>query len=171
MQQWHAHKSCTKRELKSLIGTLHYACTIVCPGRSFLQQAINLLSLAKRPHHHRRLSASFRSDIAWWLAFASQWNGCFLLSTASNQSVELTFDASGNWGCGAWCGLHCFKYSGMTVQRFLNCNKRAHSSYYCSSNLGVSWTGHKVIARCDNESIVTVLNSRYSNEPHVMSML
>jgi len=36
---------------------------------------------------------------------------------------------------------------------------------------GKNWTGHKVIARCDNESVVTVLNSRYSKEPYVMSML
>ena len=60
-----------RRELDSLIGTLHHACTVVRPGHSFLRQAITLLSLAKRPHHHIRLNASFRSDIAWWQAFAT----------------------------------------------------------------------------------------------------
>ena len=29
-------------------------------------------------------------------------NGCSLLSAADNQSVEITSDASGNWGCKAW---------------------------------------------------------------------
>lgn len=37
--------------------------------------------------------------------------------------------------------------------------------------LGSNWTSCRVIARCDNESIVTVLNSHYSKKPHVMSML
>ena len=43
-----------------------------------------------------RLNASVRSDIAWWNAFATQWNGCSLLSTTGSQSVELTSDASGH---------------------------------------------------------------------------
>ena len=58
MQQWYARKSCTRRELESLIGTLHHACTVVRPGRSFLRRAISLLSLAERPHHHIRLNAT-----------------------------------------------------------------------------------------------------------------
>ena len=36
VQQWHAHESCAKRELEYLIGNLHHACTVVCPGFSFL---------------------------------------------------------------------------------------------------------------------------------------
>ena len=111
---------------------------------------------------------SFRSDAAWWWAFATQWNGRFLLTTTGDQSVELTSDTSGNWGCGAWCELKWFQMQ--WHKRFLNCNKRAGSNYYCSSYLGKDWIGHRVIARCDNESIMTVLNSRYSKEPYVMSM-
>ena len=36
---------------------------------------------------------------------------------------------------------------------------------------GVSLTDHKMIARYDSESIMTVHNSRYSKEPHVMNMM
>ena len=115
----------------------HHACSVVHLGCSFLQQAISLLRLSKRPHHHIRLSASFRSDMAWWLAFASQLSWCFLLSTTGNQSVELTSDASGNWGCGAWCGLKWFQVqSDDHTNNFFNSKKRAHSNYYCNSNLG-----------------------------------
>ena len=37
VQQWQACKSCKKRELESLIGTLHHVCAVVHPGRSFLR--------------------------------------------------------------------------------------------------------------------------------------
>ena len=35
--QWSVRKSCTKRELLSLIGQLQHACCVVRPGRSFLR--------------------------------------------------------------------------------------------------------------------------------------
>ena len=172
VQQWQARKSCTKRELESLIGTLHHACTVVCPGRSFLRQAITLLSLAKRPHHHIRLNVSFRSDMAWWQAFATQWNGCSLLITTCSRSVELTLDASGHWGCGAWCGSKWFQVQWDDCTKdFSIAIKELIPIIIAAVIWGSNWTGYRVIARCDNESIVTVLNSRYSKEPHVMSML
>ncbi len=37
-------RTCTRRELESLIGT---ACKVITPGRSFLRRAISLLSVAK----------------------------------------------------------------------------------------------------------------------------
>ena len=172
MHHWQAHKSCTRQELESLIGTLQHACTVVRPGRSFLRQAITLLSLAKQPHHHIRLNTSFRSDIAWWQAFATQWNGCSLLSTISSPSVELTSDASGFWGCGAWWGSKWFQVQwDDCTKEFSIAIKELIPIIIATVIWGSDWTGCKVIARCDNESVVTVLNSRHSKEPHVMSML
>ena len=115
---------------------------------------------------------SFRSDVAWWSAFASQWNGRFLLSSTDDQSIELTSDASGNWGCGAWCGLKWFQMQWNDGTKYFSIAIKELIPIIIAAVIwGRNWTGHKVIARCDNESVVTVLNSRYSKEPHVMSML
>lgn len=42
LQQWLQHRSCTKRDLLSLIGTLQHASSVVRPGRAFLRLIINL---------------------------------------------------------------------------------------------------------------------------------
>ena len=102
----------------------------------------------------------------------SQWNECCLLSTTDNQSVELTSIASENWGCGAWCGSKWFQ------EQWDDCSK--HFSISIKELIPIviaeiawetSWTAHEAIARCNNESIVTILNSHYSKEPHVMNMM
>lgn len=46
-------------ELQSLIGTLQFACTVVTPGRPFLQRIINLRRGVRRRFHHIRLNNEF----------------------------------------------------------------------------------------------------------------
>ena len=106
---WLTKKVCTPRELESLIGTLHHACKVIKPGRSFLRRAIALLSVASKRHHHIRLNSEFRSDMMWWKVFASHWNGTSLLVRTGPPDVMFTSDASGSWGCGAWSQQHWFQ--------------------------------------------------------------
>ena len=101
--RWSRRKSCTCKELESLIGLLQFACRVIRPGRSFLRRMIAFLSMAKQAHHHIRLNWQFRSDLAWWKLFAAQWNGVGVLPQPNEASpVCLVTDASGNWGCGGW---------------------------------------------------------------------
>lgn len=57
--QWQHKRSCTKRELLSLIGQLQHACRVVRPGRTFLRRMIDLSTCAKELHHHLRLNTVF----------------------------------------------------------------------------------------------------------------
>ena len=101
--EWLPRRSCTRKELESLIGTLQHACKVVRPGRSFLRRAIALLSVANQSFHHIRLNQEFRSDLLWWKTFALHWNGAALISDLDlHQPIIVTSDASGSWGCGAW---------------------------------------------------------------------
>ena len=68
---WRSKKSCTKRELLSLIGLLQHACRVVRSGRSFLRRMINLSTVVSDPHHHIWLNKGFRSDLEWWAGWAS----------------------------------------------------------------------------------------------------
>ena len=63
VSSWRGKRSCRKRELLSLIGHLQHATRVVKPGRSFIRHMIDLAQVAKKLHHHIRLSASFRSDL------------------------------------------------------------------------------------------------------------
>ena len=75
VEQWLCKKSCTKRELLSLIGHLSHACKVIKPGRPFLRRIIELSTIAKELHHHLRLNVATRSDLHWWKFFLDHWNG------------------------------------------------------------------------------------------------
>ncbi len=58
-EQFQHRRSCTLKELQSLIGTLNFACKVVPPGRPFLQRIIALTRNIKKPHHHIKLNSGF----------------------------------------------------------------------------------------------------------------
>ena len=115
LQEWGDRKVCTRKELESLVGLLNHACKVVHPGRSFLRRMIDLLAATgragpRKPFHHIRLNREFRSDLAWWRTFVQPWNGVGLVHGAVlSPQFECTSDASGVWGCGAWCGSAWFQ--------------------------------------------------------------
>ena len=57
-----------------------------------------------------RLSREARADIEWWHQYASSWNGIAMMASAetTRRQVQITSDASGNWGCGAFWGTKWF---------------------------------------------------------------
>ena len=60
---WRIKKTCTRRELESLIGHLQHAAKVVRPDRRFIRGMLSLLQIAAKPHHYVRLNASFRADL------------------------------------------------------------------------------------------------------------
>ena len=169
---WIGKKACTKNELESLIGSLHHACQVIHPGRSFMRRAISLLKVAKCRHHHIRLNAEFRSDMMWWKVFASHWNGASLLIHKDSTEVTLTSDASGTWGCGAYSSHKWFQ---------LRWNDKVRGWHIAAKELipiviagivwGKEWKGCRVLAQCDNAAVVAVVNKRYCQDKHLMRML
>ena len=73
--RWECRKSCTPKELQSLIDTLHFACKVVPPDRSFLQRMIALTKELVKPHCHIRLNNGFREDLRIWKQLIDNWNG------------------------------------------------------------------------------------------------
>ena len=171
--KWVARKSCTRKELESLLGTLQFACRVIPAGRSFLRRMIPLLSHASSAHHHIRLSKHFRSDLAWWKVFAEQWNGVGLLPQQDEApSVCLTTDASGAWGCGGWTGSHWFQlqWPQSLVTKHIAI-KELVPILIGLAVWGSYWSRRHVICYCDNDAVVAVMRSRCSKEPDLMHLL
>lgn len=59
-------RTCTLKELQSLIGTLNFACRVIPHGRPFLQHMIELTRKVAKPHHHIKLSKGFFKDLTMW---------------------------------------------------------------------------------------------------------
>ena len=172
LAEWERRKSCTRRELESLIGTLQHACTIIRSGRTFLRNAIPLLKMAKQQHHHIRWSVEIRSDLAWWKLFATSWNGTGLVIPPNPTTHIVTSDASGSWGCGAWFQDNWFSISWEQSHSTLHITvKEMVPILLAAITWGHNWKGGQVVVRCDNMAVVTALNNRTCREKFVMQML
>ena len=53
----------TRRDLEPLIGSLHHACRVVVPGRTFLRRTIDLLCCFRHRDYPIRLNVDFRRDL------------------------------------------------------------------------------------------------------------
>ena len=99
LREWSSRKWCTRVQLESLIGKLHYACLVVWPGRTFLRRMINLLSAFRSRDHPICLNVEFRLDLLWWIEFIEEWNGTsFFLLPGLMPVADLfvTSDAAGS---------------------------------------------------------------------------
>ena len=176
LEQWGTKKVCRRKELESLIGLLNHACKVVRPGRSFLRRLIDLLhQTGNRPEGDSliRLSNACRADIAWWTEFVEGWNGVsFLQPPQALPMVEITTDASGTWGCGAWHNTSWFQVPWDTRASSLSiAAKEFVPLILACAAWGQSWHACQVRCRCDNQVVVAALRTRSSRDSGVMHLL
>ena len=89
-----------------------------------------------------------------------------------NPTFTVTSDASGSWGCGAHSSNQWFQ---------LQWNEAAASKSIANLELipilisgliwGRQWAGKYVCCRCDNQSVVDIVQSRYSRDDDLMQLL
>ena len=126
LASWGSRKSCSRKELESLIGHLNHACKVVRSGRAFLRRMIDLLHSVHRLPQSKipiHLNAGFQSDLAWWqeFMFIVQWKRVsFLPNPPDLPVVHLASDASGTWGCWAWHGRSWFQVQWDTQSQSLS---------------------------------------------------
>lgn len=170
--RWEVKKSCTKKELESLIGSLQHACKVVRPGRSFLRRMIDLVRIPKKPHHHVRLNLDFRADLWWWTTFVTSWNGVALFPPPPSPVVTVTSDASGEWGCGAWSQRTWFQFQWPAERRYHHIAfKELFAILLSCTTWGVGWRGTRVRARCDNQAAVHAIAARSCRDKAMMHLL
>ena len=175
LQAWGDKKTCSRRELESLIGLLNHACKVIRSGRSFLRRMIDLLHGTNRSSRCTpiRLNTGFRADLAWWREFVSAWNGTSYLSPPQYlPTLEMTSDASGSWGCGAWHGSAWFQIQWDIRSQDLDiaCKEMIPIVMACAT-WGSRWRGHQVICHCDNQVVVACLRSRSSRHSGIMHLI
>ena len=104
IREWRGRKSCKKRELLSLLGSLQHAAKVVKPGRAFVRRMIELSTVRKHMDAYIRINQEFRSDVEWWYQMVATWNGVSILAPLKAEAPDclITTDASGGWGCGGF---------------------------------------------------------------------
>ena len=87
-------------------------------------------------------------------------------------AAVVTSDASGNWGCGAYCGTNWFmlEWSGL----FSGCHitvKELVPIVVAATVWGPSWRGKTILARCDNIAVVAIVNHGSSKNAEAMQLM
>ena len=172
--QWLEKRSCTKRDLQSLAGKLQHACKVVRPGRTFLRRMFELLKGTTKKQHFIRLNKSFHSDLMWWHRFLESWNGISMMGDQAEAAADhhLYSDASGSFGCGAWCGRSWWQYPWQTgLEQWSIARKELLPIVIACIVWGRSWKGEVVVAHCDNQAVVEVINAGSCKDPGLMQLL
>ena len=171
LQQWRVRKSCTKRELLSLIGQLHHASAVVKPSRTFLCRLIDLSTTVGKLHHHIRLTNSSRSDIEWWCAFLVMWNGVSFLPPLEPHS-HVESDASGSWGGAAIWGNQWFQVKWSNSWKSLSIAvKELLPILLAAATWGREWSGLSIRCLRDNAAVVMVINTGWCRDKHLMHLM
>ena len=174
LRTWAPRKVCRRHQLESLVGTLQHANRVVRPGRSFTRRMIDLLCIrgVRSSHHHIRLNQEFQADLQWWRAFASHWNGVSVFPPARRPAFEVTSDASGNWGCGAWSQESWLQYQWPheALQRHISF-KELFALLLAAITWGSRWKGARVQWCCDNQAAVRAVSSRSCRDQPMMHLI
>ena len=175
LESWSVKRHCSRKELESLIGTLHHACKVIPQGRTFIRRMINLLSAFRRDDHPIRLNREFHLDLSWWREFFISWDGLsFLLSPtwAPLPDFLVSSDAAGALGYGAISGHDWFVGKWSTAQQPLSiAYKELFPVVVAAALWGHRWATKRVEFCSDNMAVVSVLRSGTSKDPNMMVLL
>ena len=169
--QWISRRSATKSELQSLVGKLSFVSKCVRQSRLFLSRILALLRTLKHNHYHTKLSREFHRDIKWWLRFLRTYNGVSVIPSTLWSAPDGVFSTD---ACLTGCG-------GLTDQHFFHrvlpeeINVKFHSIHHLEAIAiliacrlwGSSWSGLRIIVQCDNEAVVSSLNSGRVQDPYL----
>ena len=85
---------------------------------------------------------------------------------------RVTSDASGSWSCEAWHNEKWFQLGWDSSTQELHITAKEMIPIIIALVIwGANWMKGRVISQCDNEAVVTVINSRYSSDKFLMLML
>ncbi|PPR00185.1 hypothetical protein CVT26_009053 [Gymnopilus dilepis] len=150
---WAEKQKCSLRDLQELTGFLQFASQVVPCARSFLWRLFDFFASFRSQFALRHIPSSARADIAWWSRFSAVWNGVRLLRQIDREPLHIFTDASGRKGLGGVYGDRWF--SSRTPRRFRNRDIQFKE-------------GRSVIFFCDNQDVVSWLNSGTSRSAHAM---
>lgn len=177
--EFRGRTSCTLKQLQSLIGCLNFACKVIPPGRPFLQRMIQLTRNVSSAHHRIKLSKGFFKDLDMWEDFILNWNGAnFFISShwVTSDVLSLHTDASGSLGFGGIFQTHWFQGSWAPHQQLgqtgISIAWQELFAFVVACHLWAhEFSNKRILVFCDNESVVSIVNTKRSRIPRVMDLV
>ena len=163
VNSWGVKKSCTKRQLQSLLGHLLYLHKCVKPARYFVNRMLDLL----RSNYNEqtiKITADFQRDLRWFQKFLQAYNGVSIYDhVLSVETLELDACLT---GLGArWAD---FVYQLPVPKNYQNMgivHMEMVNIVVALKVFGPMWAGKRILVKCDNEAVVHVLSAGRTKDP------
>ena len=173
-------RSCTKKELLSLLGHLNFASRVIVPGRSFVSYLICLAYSVSELHHRVKLTSECQLDIHMWFRFLKQWNGVsFFLDNTPTLAAdfELYTDAAATVGFGGYFQGRWFQGK-WPVELPILSNKQLSMALLelypiviAAVLWGKEWKGKRIKFHCDNMATVQIITKGRSKVNSIMKLM
>ena len=176
LNRWRHRRTCSKRQLLSLIGKLSFAARVIRAGRTFLRRLIDLSKKVKFLHYKIKLNASARADMEWWLASVASHNGVSMFPEPWIEStcINLWTDAS-NLGGGCLVSSHWFTIAFEGKRQWMTnmpiCWREMYVVVRCLATFGPQLSNSRIIMHIDNQVVCYALNNGTTKCPHMMELV
>ncbi|XP_033731470.1 uncharacterized protein LOC117344735 [Pecten maximus] len=169
-------KTCTKRELLSLLGHMNFASRVIRPGRSFVSHLIKLSTSVSKLHHHVTLTSAVRSDLVMWSNFLSSWNG---VSFFMDDNITLAADIYifTDSTCTSFGGIHGASWFQGYFPAVLLQEKQSmallelYPIVMACVLWGHLWSRKRILFYCDNMATVEIISKGRSKIPSIMKLM
>ena len=172
IKEWLHKKKATKREVLSLVGLLQHAAKVVRPGRTFVSRMYSTAAKVQELDYFTRLNKEFQSDLYWWHVFLGVWNGVSSLQPGSMPDVAAQTDASGSWGCVAFCKGRWLQWEWPAewADQSIMVKELVPIVFSCAV-WGKSLARKVILFQCDNTGVVAAIKKGSAKESMIMHLL
>ena len=166
LKTWTNKHMCTKKELQSLAGKLQFAASCVRPGRVFVARLFQTIAGMEDGRKYV-VSEMIKKDYLWWQHFMYTYNGTSIMWMRSLRVVDsvIASDACLKGIGGTFASRY---YRTKLPIEWVNDDRYniAHFELWaiiiCVKLWGKMLNGRRFKVSCDNQAVVTVINTGYS---------
>ncbi|XP_076592777.1 uncharacterized protein LOC143324302 [Chaetodon auriga] len=171
-----AHR-CTKQQLLSLLGHLHYATRIIRQGCSFVSHLLSIAFSVPSLHNYVTLDQTCKMELKLWHQFLSYWNGISFFynnHVTAQEDMHLFTDAAPSIGFGGYYNGKWF--SAMWPGEFTSLSPSSiicelYSIVIAAILWGHEWSKKIIVIHSDNSAVVNIINKGRSHVLDIMQFI
>lgn len=174
--KFYGRKTCTRKQLESLIGKLCYIADCIRSARLFISRLLERLRSVKHARHHINLNSDVKKDILWFLKFMEYYNGVSVIpeSLWSQPDQIIATDACLE-GIGGLCyqveSVQVFKCKIPSLWQGCHISVLELLAVFVALQLWSEFCVNKrLLIKSDNSSTVSLLNSGKCRDLKMLSL-
>ena len=153
---WARKTVAKKSELQSILGKLLWVSRAVRFSRIFVSRIISEVRKLSKQSEKSTLSRDIRKDFLWWLKYLEDFSGVELIPPIT-VSLAVLGDAYPQGG-GSWNPVLAQYFSMRFPEYLCSDDTPIHIKEFvivllCIRLWGQTWTGHRIVIYCDNDSV------------------